>query len=72
MANILNMVLATGIFTLPFSLWETGFILGGLILLLVAGISFTTSSLLIETIAIDNALEYEEFESTKNNSKKRA
>ena len=54
------MVLVTGIFTLPFSLWETGFFLGELILLLVALISFTTSSLLIETIAISNTLEYEE------------
>ena len=68
-ANILNMVLATGIFTLPFSLWETGFFLGGLILLLVALISFTTSSLLIETIAISNALEYEELKILRNTVK---
>lgn len=59
-ANILNMVLATGIFTLPFSLWETGLILGGLILLIVSLISFTTNMLLIETIAIANAIESEE------------
>lgn len=68
-ANILNIVLATGIFTLPFSLWETGFFLGGVILLLVALISFTTSSLLIETIAISNALEYEELRILKSTVK---
>ena len=56
-ANILNIVLATGIFTLPFSLWETGFYLGGIILLLVSLISFTTNSFIIETLAIANAIE---------------
>ena len=62
MANILNIVLATGIFTLPFSLWETGFFLGGIILLIVALVSFTTNTFLIETIAIANAIEKEEQE----------
>lgn len=41
-ANLLNMILATAVFTLPFSIWETGIYLGIGVLLLVCIISFTT------------------------------
>lgn len=59
-ANILNIVLATGVFTLPFSLYEAGVVLGGVVLLLISLTSFITSSFLIESIAIANAINKEE------------
>lgn len=59
-ANLLNMILATAVFTLPFSIWETGIYLGIGVLLLVCIISFTTCTFLIESIAIANAIYREE------------
>lgn len=61
-ANILNIVLATGVFTLPFSIWETGIILGGIVLLIIALLSFITSSFLVESCAIANAIHRQEQE----------
>jgi amino acid permease len=61
-ANILNIVLATGVFTLPFSIWETGIILGGIVLLIIALLSFITSSFLVESCAIANSIYRQEQE----------
>ena len=61
-ANIMNMFLATGVFTLPFSMWETGFYLGCIVLLIISVFSFLTATFIIESIAIANALYKEERE----------
>ena len=62
MANVMNIVLASGVFTLPFSIYETGFILGGIVLLVIAFISYTTAGFLIEALAIANSIHKEENE----------
>lgn len=65
-ANIWNMLLATGMFTLPFSLWETGIILGSSILLLIAVLSYYTCCFIIESIAIQNLLDKQKHQLTSD------
>lgn len=65
-ANMWNIIFATGMFTLPFSLWQTGLILGSFILILIAGISYYTCGFLVEAIAIQNNLQREENEGLLN------
>ena len=55
--TILNMTSGTAIYTIPFSLHESGVILGFLIIISTVLLSFITSAFIIECISISNLLE---------------
>ncbi|MCQ2816853.1 MAG: amino acid transporter [archaeon] len=55
-ANLLNFVLATAIFTLPFPMYETGFGLGTIILAITCFVSVTACSFIIESLGRKNSL----------------
>lgn len=59
-ANLLNLVLATGVFTLPFSLYESGIVLGSIILVCTCMISVIACSFIIESLAMQNSIYKEE------------
>ncbi len=55
-ANIINLTISAGILTLPFSFYESGLILGSIILVLGAIISYITCCFIIESISIHNTM----------------
>jgi amino acid permease len=61
-SNLMNFVIATGIFTLPYSLYSVGIVLGTIILIIICSISVVASMFIIETLAIQNAFLKEEKE----------
>jgi hypothetical protein len=55
-ANLLNFVLATAVFTIPFPMYEVGIILGTIILTITCFISVTACTFIIEALALKNSL----------------
>ena len=59
-ANLLNFVLATAVFTIPFPMHEVGIILGTIILSITCFISVIACSFIIESLALKNSLRKRE------------
>ena len=55
-ANLLNFVLATAVFTIPFPMHEVGIILGTIILAITCFISVIACTFIIEALALKNSL----------------
>jgi len=55
-ANLLNFVLATAVFTIPFPMHEVGIILGTIILTITCFISVVACTFIIEALALKNSL----------------
>ena len=55
-ANLLNFVLATAVFTIPFPMHEVGIILGTTILAITCFISVVACTFIIEALALKNSL----------------
>ena len=55
-ANLLNFVLATAVFTIPFPMHEVGILLGTIILALTCFISVIACTFIIEALALKNSL----------------
>ena len=59
-ANILNFVLATAVFTIPFPMHECGIILGTIILGLTCFVSVIACTFIIEALAMKNSIRKKE------------
>jgi hypothetical protein len=55
-ANLLNFVLATAVFTIPFPMHEVGIILGTIILTIICFISIIACTFIIEALALKNSI----------------
>ena len=55
-ANLLNFVLATAVFTIPFPMHEVGIILGTIILTITCFISVIACTFIIEALALKNSI----------------
>ena len=55
-ANLLNFVLATAVFTIPFPMHEVGIILGTIILTITCFISVIACTFIIEALALKNSM----------------
>ena len=55
-ANLLNFVLATAVFTIPFPMYEVGIILGTIILACTCFVSVIACTFIIEALALKNAI----------------
>ena len=55
-ANLLNFVLATAVFTIPFPMHEVGIFLGTIILAITCFISVVACTFIIEALALKNAI----------------
>ena len=55
-ANLLNFVLATAVFTIPFPMYEVGIILGTIILAITCFISVIACTFIIESLALKNSI----------------
>jgi amino acid permease len=55
-ANLLNFVLATAVFTIPFPMHEVGIILGTIILAITCFISVIACTFIIESLALKNSI----------------
>ena len=55
-ANLLNFVLATAVFTIPFPMHEVGIILGTIILAITCFVSVIACTFIIEALALKNSL----------------
>ena len=55
-ANLLNFVLATAVFTIPFPMHEVGIILGTIILAITCFISVIACTFIVEALALKNSL----------------
>ena len=55
-ANLLNFVLATAVFTIPFPMYEVGMLLGTIILTITCFISVIACTFIIEALALKNSL----------------
>ena len=55
-ANLLNFVLATAVFTIPFPMHEVGILLGTIILTITCFISVVACTFIIEALALKNSL----------------
>ena len=55
-ANLLNFVLATAVFTIPFPMHEVGIFLGTIILSITCFISVVACTFIIESLALKNAI----------------
>ena len=55
-ANLLNFVLATAVFTIPFPMHEVGIFLGTIILAITCFISVVACTFIIESLALKNAI----------------
>ena len=55
-ANLLNFVLATAVFTIPFPMHEVGIILGTIILAITCFISVIACTFIIEALALKNSM----------------
>ena len=55
-ANLLNFVLATAVFTIPFPMHEVGILLGTIILAITCFISVVACTFIIEALALKNSL----------------
>ena len=55
-ANLLNFVLATAVFTIPFPMHEVGIILGTIILAITCFISVIACTFIIEALALKNSI----------------
>ena len=64
--NILNFVLATAVFTLPFPMHECGIILGTIILAITCFVSVIACTFIIESLAMKNAITKIEINLLKN------
>ena len=59
-ANLLNFVLATAVFTIPFPMHEVGIILGTIILAITCFISVIACTFIIEALALKNSMSKRE------------
>lgn len=57
-SNIVNMTIGVGFYVLPFSIFETGIILGSVIMILVSFLSYSTCCFIIESISRANLIDY--------------
>ena len=64
--NILNFVLATAVFTIPFPMHECGIILGTIILAITCFVSVIACTFIIEALAMKNAIKKTESNLLKN------
>ena len=64
--NILNFVLATAVFTIPFPMHECGIILGTIILAITCFVSVIACTFIIESLAMKNAITKIEINLLKN------
>ena len=55
-ANLLNFVLATAVFTIPFPMHEVGIILGTIILTIICFVSVIACTFIVEALALKNSL----------------
>lgn len=55
-ANLLNFVLATAIFTLPYPMYETGYLLGTIILAVTCFVSVTACTMIVEALGRKNSI----------------
>ena len=55
-ANLLNFVLATAVFTIPFPMYEVGIFLGTIILTITCFISVIACTFIIESLALKNSI----------------